>query len=78
MGVFGLPALAAAGLSTILHVTLECWEYYGDVLLGTPNVRGVADSINDLAYGLAWMVVYTVVFRRIAFVTRRRAKPDKR
>jgi hypothetical protein len=78
MGVFGLPGLAAAGLSTILHVTLECWEYYGDVLLGTHNVRGIADSINDLAYGLAGMVVYTLVFRRIAFVRRRRAKPDKR
>jgi hypothetical protein len=41
-------------------------------------VRGVADSVNDLAYGLAGMVVYTVVVRRIALATRRRAKPDKR
>jgi hypothetical protein len=78
MGVFGLPGLAAAGLSTILHVTLECWEYYGDVLMGTHNVRGIADSINDLSYGLAGMVVYTVLFLRFAYTKRRRAKPDKR
>ena len=82
MGVFGLPGLADAGLSTILHVTLECWEYYADVLMGTHNVRGIADSINDLAYGLAYglagMLVYTILFRRFAFTRRRRAKPDKR
>jgi len=41
-------------------------------------VRGIADSINDLAYGLAGMVVYTILFRRFAFTRRRRAKPDKR
>jgi hypothetical protein len=78
MGVFGLPGLAAAGLATILHVTLECWEYYGDVLMGTHNVRGIADSINDLAYGLAGMLAYTMLFGRFAFTRRRRAKPDKR
>jgi hypothetical protein len=78
MGVFGLPGLAAAGLSTILHVTLECWEYYGDVLMGTHNVRGIADSINDLAYGLVGMLVYTILFLRFAFTRRRRANPDKR
>jgi hypothetical protein len=78
MGVFGLPALAAAGLATILHVVLECWEFYGDVLLGTHNVKGIWDSINDLSYGIAGMILYTVIFRRFAFTRQRRAKPDKR
>ncbi len=78
MGVFGLPGLAAAGLATILHVTLECWVYYGDVLLGTHNVRAIAESINNLAYGLAGMVVYRLAFKRFAYTRRRRARPDKR
>jgi hypothetical protein len=78
MGAFGLEALAAAGLSTILHVTLECWEYYGDVLLGTHNVRGVADSINDLAFGLAGMVVYTFIAARWMFLRRRRTRATKK
>jgi hypothetical protein len=41
-------------------------------------VRGVADSINDLAYGLGGMVAYTLAFKRFAYTRRRRAKPDKR
>lgn len=56
-------AIAAAGLATILHVALECHEFYGDVLLGTHNVNGIWD---------------TVVFQRLRFTKRRRAKPDKR
>src|SRR3954464_4889604 len=40
IGAFGLSALAAAGLATILHVILEVQEYYGDVVLHTHNVNG--------------------------------------
>jgi hypothetical protein len=50
----------------------------GDVLMGMHTVRGIADSINDLAYGLVGSLVYTILFRRFAFTRRRRAKPDKR
>jgi len=78
IGAFGFAPLAAAGLATILHVTLECWEYYGDVLLGTHNVRGVADSINDLAYGLAGVLAYTLVAKRSWFLRLRRTRPKKR
>ena len=78
IGAFGFAPLAAAGLATILHVTLECWEYYGDVLLGTHNVRGIADSINDLAYGLGGMVVYTMIAKRSWFLRLRRTRPKKR
>jgi len=78
VGAFGLAPLAAAGLATILHVILECWEYYGDVLLHTHNVKGIADSINDLSYGVAGMVVYTLIAKRWMYLRRRRTKPDKR
>ena len=78
MGAFGLPALAAAGLATILHVTLEVQEYYGDVILHTHNVNGIADSINDLAYGLAGMVLYTWLASRVRFLRLRRTRPNKR
>lgn len=78
MGTFGMGAIAAAGLATIVYVALECHEFYGDVLLGTHNVNGIWDTVNDLAYGLGGVLIYTVVFKRFGFTQRRRAKPDKR
>jgi len=78
MGSFGLAALPAAGLSTILHVVLEIWEYWGDVLLGTHNVKGIADSINDLAYGIAGMLVYTFLASRVRYLKLRRTRPNKK
>jgi hypothetical protein len=78
MGAFGLAALPAAGLATILHVILECQEYYGDVILGTHNVNGVADTVNDLAYGIAGMFVYTMLASRVRFLKLRRTRPKKR
>lgn len=78
MGAFGLAALPAAGLATILHVILECQEYYGDVLLGTHNVNGVADTVNDLAFGIAGMILYTVLASRVRFLKLRRTRPKKR
>lgn len=78
MGVFGLSGIAAAGLATILHVVLEIWEYYGDVLFGTHNVRGIADSINDLAYGIGGMVVYTLIASRWMYLRQRRTRPKRR
>ena len=78
MGAFGLTALAAAGLATILHVLLEVQEFYGDMILHTHNVNGIADSINDLAYGLAGMFVYTVLASRVRYLKLRRTRPKKR
>ena len=37
-------------------------EYYTDVFFGTHNVRGVADTVNDLAAGLAGMAVYVGLY----------------
>jgi hypothetical protein len=73
MGAFGLNALAAAGLSTMLHVALEVQEFYGDVLLHTHNVNGIQDSINDLLFGLVGVIVYTLVFTNSHYLNRRRA-----
>jgi hypothetical protein len=77
MGAFGLGAIAAAGLSTMLHVALETQEYYGDVLLGTHNVSGIQDSMNDILFGLSGVVIYTIVFANSHYLNRRRA-PKKR
>ena len=57
--LFGLPALSAIGLANALHLLLEAQEYYTDVLLGTHNVRGVSDTVNDLVAGLLGTGVYT-------------------
>jgi hypothetical protein len=50
--------LVAAGIATMIHVLLEIQEYYTDVLAGTINVGGVADTVNDLAVGLVGALVY--------------------
>jgi hypothetical protein len=73
MGAFGLRALAAAGLSTMLHAWLEIEEYYGDVFLHTHNVKGIEDSMNDLLFGLVGAVVYAFVFAHSHFLERRKA-----
>lgn len=78
MGVFGLPALAGLGFSTFLHVVLEVQEYYGDVILHTHNVKGIADTVNDLAFGVTGVVVYTLIASRWMYLRRRRTKPHKR
>jgi len=50
--------LLAAGVATMVHVALEAQEYYTDVLAGTVNVGGVADTVNDLGVGLIGALVY--------------------
>jgi hypothetical protein len=57
-GALGLSTLEAAGLATIIHVLLEAQEYYTDVLAGTHNVHGVADTVHDLVAGLAGTALY--------------------
>ena len=73
MGAFGMRAIAAAGLTTILHTALETQEYYGDVFLHTHNVRGVADTVNDELYALLGVIVYVFIFTRSMYLRRRRA-----
>lgn len=50
--------IVAAGVATMVHVVLEAQEYYTDVLAGTVNVGGVADTVNDLVVGLVGAFVY--------------------
>lgn len=66
-----MSPLSAAGLANMIHVALEIQEYYTDLLVGTRNVRGTYDVLNDLAVGLAGTVTYSGVF---AFFQRRRAR----
>ena len=64
--VLGLPALSAVGVATVLHLLLEAQEYYTDVLAGTHNVRGVADTVNDLLAGLVGTALYSTAYARLA------------
>jgi hypothetical protein len=85
----GLPALSAVGVATVLHVLLEAQEYYTDVLAGTHNVRGVADTVNDLLAGLVGAGLYSAppgrlsapaagALRRPALIPRRRPPSARR
>lgn len=56
--------LVAASVATVIHVVLEAQEYYTDVLAGTINVGGVADTVNDLTVGLVGSVVYPLLALR--------------
>jgi hypothetical protein len=71
MAAFDFAPIAAAGLATMLHTALEIDEYYGDVLFHTHNVKGIADSINDLAFGLAGVIAYVLLYRRLRPLRRR-------
>lgn len=73
-----LRVVAAAGLATMLHLLLEVNEYYGDLILGTHNVRGIMDSMNDLSYGLLGVLVYTIIAKRNMFLRLRQRDPGKR
>lgn len=77
IGAFGLAPLAAAGSATMRHLLLEVNEYYGDLILGTHNVRGIMDSMNDLSYGLLGVLVYTIIAKRNMFLRLRRTRPRK-
>jgi len=61
MGAFGMRAIAAAGLTTILHTAL---------------VRGIADTVNDELFALAGVIIYVFLFTRSMYL-RRRTAPRK-
>ncbi len=50
--------LFGAGIASMIHIVLEAQEYYTDVLAGTHNVEGVADTVNDLVVGLFGALIY--------------------
>ena len=77
MGAFGMRAIAAAGLTTMLHVWLEIEEFYGDVFLHTHNVNGVQDTVNDELFGLLGVIVYVVIFTRSLYLRRRRPQRNR-
>jgi hypothetical protein len=77
MGAFGMRAIAAMGLTTMLHVWLEIEEFYGDVFLHTHNVNGVQDTVNDELYGLLGVLIYAFVFTRSLYLRRRKPQPGR-
>jgi len=50
--------LYGAGIASMIHIALEAQEYYTDVIAGTHNVEGVADTVNDLVVGLLGSLIY--------------------
>jgi len=74
-GAFGFPILTGIGLATLLHVILEIQEFYGDVLLGTHNVRDLQDQMNDLLSGVIGVIGYGLVWWRWSALRRKRARP---
>jgi hypothetical protein len=63
ISAFSLPALSAIGVSSVVHILLEAQEYYTDLFLGTHNVRGTTDVVNDLIVGILGVVVYILIYR---------------
>ncbi len=70
-------ALARPGLATLLHVVLEIQEFYGDVLLGTHNVRDLQDQMNDLLSDVIGVIVYWIVWWRWSALRQKRARPAR-
>ncbi len=62
LGAFGFSFWGGVGLANIIHVILEAQEYYTDVLLGTHNVRGTFDVVNDLVVGVVGTILYGILF----------------
>jgi hypothetical protein len=76
-GAFGFPILTGIGLATLLHVVLEIQEFYGDVLLGTHNVRDLQDQMNDLLCGVIGVIVYGIVWWRWSALRQKRPRPAR-
>lgn len=61
-GAFGFTTLEAMGLATMLHLTLQLEEYYGDVFLHTHNIVGIAGEYQQFVGGLAAVTVCGVLW----------------
>ncbi len=62
LGAFGMSFWSGVGLGNIIHMLLEAQEYYTDVFLGTHNVRGVFDVVNDLVVGVIGTILYGLIY----------------
>lgn len=62
LGAFGFSFWGGVGLANVIHMLLEAQEYYTDVFLGTHNVRGVFDVVNDLLVGVLGTVIYGLIY----------------
>lgn len=62
VGAFGWTFWGGVGAANIIHMLLEAQEYYTDVFLGTHNVRGISDPINDLLVGILGSVIYGLIY----------------
>lgn len=60
--MLGVSMLSAFGLANTLHILWEGQEAYGDLLLGTQNVKGLFDSINDLLVGVIGAGIYALAY----------------
>ncbi len=58
--------MLAIGIATVVHVALEAQEYYTDVIAGTHNVGGAADTVNDLVAGLIGSFSYVAAAKAIS------------
>lgn len=70
LGAFGWSFWSGVGLANIIHLGLEAQEYYTDVFLGTHNVRGTFDVVNDLVVGLIGTIIYGIVL--LVFIKRKK------
>ena len=62
LGAFGFPFWSGVGFANIIHLLLEAQEYYTDVILGTHNVRGTFDVVNDLIVGVLGTLLYGLIY----------------
>jgi hypothetical protein len=62
---FALSATRAVVYANVIHAALELQENLTDVFLGTHNVRGPWDTLNDMAVGLLGSLAYPLA-RRVA------------
>ncbi|MEK7617056.1 MAG: hypothetical protein AAB414_03295 [Patescibacteria group bacterium] len=70
LGAFGFSFWSGVGFANIVHMLLEAQEYYTDVFLGTHNVRGTFDVVNDLLVGVLGTLLYGLIY--ITFVKRKK------
>lgn len=61
LGAFGFSFWSGVGFANIIHMLLEAQEYYTDVFLGTHNVRGTFDVVNDLTVGVMGSILYGLI-----------------
>lgn len=67
LGAFSFSFWGGVGLANIIHMLLEAQEYYTDVFLGTHNVRGTFDVVNDLLVGILGTIIYCLIVKHLLF-----------